>query len=111
MNLTLETAKSRADKELAHLTTERKTGTPKEKEWPVESLTQEIRSLLELFVKHGRTTALSPNVAQAIYPISQLAGPAGPKPFGTDMLVKVPSVTGPISTSAHSVIPNDKQKN
>jgi hypothetical protein len=104
---TLAAANRRADKELAHLTTERKPGSSKDKEWRVEDLRDEIKPLLELFVKHANPNALSPDVAVAIRPTPQLEGPAGPQPYGFDMLVKT-AVTGPVSTSARPTIPKVK---
>ena len=62
----LENARVRANKELAHLTTDRLAGAPPAKHWAVPALAEEIRPLLRLFVKHARVSALSPLVARQI---------------------------------------------
>ncbi len=62
----LKNARVRANKELAHLTTNRLAGSPPAKQWEFSVLAGEISSLLHLFVKHARVNALSPDVAQEI---------------------------------------------
>ncbi len=62
----LEKARVRANKELAHLTTDRLAGSPPAKQWDFSALAGEIRPLLRLFVKHARGSALSPVVVQVI---------------------------------------------
>ena len=62
----LEKARGRANKELAHLTTDRLAGAPPAKQWDFSALAGEIRPLLHLFVKHARGSALSPVVVQVI---------------------------------------------
>jgi hypothetical protein len=52
----LKTARKRANKELAHLTTERKTGTPKEKDWDWNLLSTDLRAVVSAFI------ALNPNM-------------------------------------------------
>lgn len=66
ISTTLKKARLRSNKELAHLTTARLTGTPSEKAWDFPSFASEIRPLLSLFVEHARNSALSPRVGQAI---------------------------------------------
>lgn len=63
---TLESARVRANKELAHLTRSRLTGTPPAKMWDFPAFANEIKSLLHLFVKNARVSALSPVVGQVI---------------------------------------------
>ena len=62
----LEAARIRANKEVAHLTTNRITGSTPEKAWDVVNLVTEIRSLMRLFAKNAVATRLSPEVAAAI---------------------------------------------
>lgn len=62
----LNDARDRANKELAHLTTKRLAGGSPAKQWAFPTLAGEIKTLLYLFVKHARVSALSPVVAQAI---------------------------------------------
>lgn len=62
----LEDARVRANKELAHLTTERLAGNVPEKVWAFSALANEVRPLLQFFVAQARSAALSPRVAQAI---------------------------------------------
>jgi len=47
---TLECARRRADKELAHLTTARMSGAPPEKQWPTQDIAAELLGLLQEFV-------------------------------------------------------------
>jgi hypothetical protein len=63
---TLQIARVRANKEIAHLTTERIFGTPPQKQWDFDGLAGEIRQLLRLFVTHAKTTSLSPIVTSVI---------------------------------------------
>lgn len=62
----LEAARVRANKEVAHLTSQRIAGTPPEKAWDTEALAAEIRPLLQLVVAQAETTRLSSRVAAAI---------------------------------------------
>jgi hypothetical protein len=62
----LEAARVRANKEIAHLTSQRITGAPPEKAWDPRSLAVEIRPLLQLFVSKAEPSRLSPRVAAAI---------------------------------------------
>jgi hypothetical protein len=62
----LKMARHRANKELAHLTTDRKTGTPPEKSWDFSGLAEEVRAILKTFVANAKNTRLSPLVANAI---------------------------------------------
>ncbi len=68
LSSTLERAKVRADREVAHLTTERITGRPPEKVWPVVSLGREMRGILRIFVSVSDPTRLSGAVAAVIPP-------------------------------------------
>jgi hypothetical protein len=63
---TLRDAKRRADKELAHLTTERIPGSPPEKAWDVTGLADEIKPLIQLLSAKALTSRLSPKVGAAI---------------------------------------------
>ena len=62
----LENARVRANKELAHLTTNRLAGIPSAKQWDPPALAGEIKPLLYLLVQYARVNALSTSVAQAI---------------------------------------------
>ena len=62
----LEAARIRANKEIAHLTSQRIAGTPPEKAWDPRSHATEIRPLLQLVVAKAEATRLSPRVAAVI---------------------------------------------
>jgi hypothetical protein len=62
----LEDARIRANKEIAHLTTDRMAGTPPAKNWDFVGLADEIRPLLQLMSSQAQSTRLGPNVAGAI---------------------------------------------
>lgn len=66
ISISLEAARVRANKEVAHLTSRRIAGTPPGKEWDPRALAAEIRLLLQLFVAKAEATRLSPDVAAAI---------------------------------------------
>jgi hypothetical protein len=51
---TLERARTRADKELAHLTTGRISGAPPEKDWPRDEIVRDLRLLLRRFVSDAQ---------------------------------------------------------
>jgi hypothetical protein len=63
---TLETAQVRANKEMAHLTTDRITGSPPEKAWDFSSLATEIRPLMRLVARNALAARLSPRVSAVI---------------------------------------------
>jgi len=63
---TLDDARVRANKEIAHLTSGRITGSPPEKDWDFAGLADEIRPLMRLVVENALATRLSPKVAAAI---------------------------------------------
>lgn len=56
----LETARIRANKEMAHLTTDRIAGTSAEKAWNFIDLAAEIKSLMQLFAENALATRISP---------------------------------------------------
>jgi len=62
---TLEKARVRSNKEVAHLTTSRIPGAPPDKAWDFASLANEIRPVLTALVANARKTALSPNIIGA----------------------------------------------
>jgi len=62
----LDKARVRANKEIAHLTTDRLTGSPPEKRWDVSGIASEIRPIMRMFVKHASGNRLSPAVATVI---------------------------------------------
>jgi len=62
----LSAARVRANKEIAHLTTDRITGSPPEKVWDFAGLATEIRPLMRLVATNALASRLSPNVAAAI---------------------------------------------
>ena len=63
---TLSAARVRANKEMAHLTTDRIFGIPPEKRWDFVGLATELRMVLQIFVKNAKQSRLSPNVALQI---------------------------------------------
>lgn len=63
---TLSDAKRRVNKELAHLTTERISGSPLRKQWDFTRLAQELRSHLQDFVARADPAKLSPRIKTVI---------------------------------------------
>lgn len=63
---TMDAARVRANKEIAHLTTDRIAGSPPAKAWDFEGLARELRPLMELVADNALPTRLSPKVAAAI---------------------------------------------
>lgn len=59
---TLQTAKTRANKEIAHLTTNRITGTPPEKGWDFSGLASELIPIMTMMVTKADPARLSPQV-------------------------------------------------
>jgi hypothetical protein len=55
----LQTARYRANKEVGHLTTARKNGTPEAKEWNVQEFLGEVMPVLELFANSADKVRLS----------------------------------------------------
>ena len=55
----LKRAKTRADKEVGHLTTSRQFGTPESKKWDVAGLTDEVMPILKLFCESANKTSLN----------------------------------------------------
>jgi len=66
LSSTLQAAKIRADKEMAHLTNKRIAGTVTEKEWDMVPLAEEIRSLFKTFVRAADPARLGSDVSAAI---------------------------------------------
>ena len=62
----LRDSRIRVNKELAHLTTMRLSGTPSRKQWDVTTVAQEVRDLLNQFVAAADPARLSPRVNGAI---------------------------------------------
>jgi hypothetical protein len=62
----LSDARRRVNKELAHLTTERISGSPLRKQWDFTGLAQELRSQLQDFVARADSAKLSPRIKTAI---------------------------------------------
>ncbi len=62
----LDSARKRANKELAHLTTNRITGSPLEKKWDILGLVGEIKVPLKKFVTNSVRTRISPRLETAI---------------------------------------------
>ncbi len=58
----LQEARDRAHREIAHLTTARITGNPPEKAWPFAQLIAEVRVLMKLFADHASTQRLHRSV-------------------------------------------------
>ena len=66
MSATLQAARVRANKEIAHLTTDRIEGTPPNKGWDFGGLATEIRPILTLMATHALAARLSPNVSAVV---------------------------------------------
>jgi hypothetical protein len=62
----LKKARDRANKEVAHLTTDRQFGYPPEKNWDFQKLASELKPLLLLLSENALPNRLAPNVAEAI---------------------------------------------
>ncbi len=62
----LKDARKRSNTQLTHLTTHRIGGTLPEKEWSVDKIVNELRSVLNVFVDNALPERLSPQVANAI---------------------------------------------
>ena len=66
LSQTLSAARIRVHKELAHLTTDRISGSPMPKQWDFNGLARELRPLLHDFTAKGLPARLSPRVKSAI---------------------------------------------
>ena len=66
LSATLGAARVRANKEIAHLTTLRKTGSPPDKAWHFATLANEVRPVMRLFADNAPASRLSPRVASVI---------------------------------------------
>jgi hypothetical protein len=66
ISATLKNARVRANKEVAHLTTDRISGSPPRKAWDFGGLGTEMRSLTRLFVKNALASRLASEVAAVI---------------------------------------------
>jgi len=62
ISVTLQSARVRANKEIAHLTTERIAGSAPGKAWPFNSLAGELRPILQLVAKHAVSGRLGSRV-------------------------------------------------
>ncbi len=58
----LQEARDRAHREIAHLTTARISGAPPKKAWPVAALVAELKVLMKLFADHASSQRLHPSV-------------------------------------------------
>ena len=63
---TLEGARTRADKQVSHLTTRRIAGTPPEKRWPARELLSEFRDLLLEFVRQAAPDRLHAKIGDFV---------------------------------------------
>ena len=63
---TLSDARRRVNKELAHLTTDRISGSPSRKQWDFTRLADELRPQLQNFVARADAAKLSPRIRTAI---------------------------------------------
>jgi len=63
---TLTDARRRVNKELAHLTSDRISGSPLRKQWDFTGLAQELRVQLQDFVARADSAKLSPRIKTAI---------------------------------------------
>lgn len=62
----LRNSMTRANKELAHLTTKRITGTPSQKSWPIKEISKEIISILKLFISNASMGKLHNKVVRLV---------------------------------------------
>lgn len=62
----LRVARERSHKEIIHLTTERISGTPPQKGWPVSALVREIKQLMGSFADLASTERLDPAIQKVI---------------------------------------------
>ena len=60
----LRTARERSHKEVIHLTTDRISGTPPEKRWPILALMREIKDLMTLFAKLASPERIHPSLRE-----------------------------------------------
>jgi hypothetical protein len=70
MSESLRHAKTRADKELAHLTTKRIGGYAPAKQWPAAGLATELAALFGIFVRHADAERLAPAVVEFVSGLS-----------------------------------------
>ena len=63
---TLEDARTRANKEVAHLTVDRMTGAPPAKTWKFTQIANEVRPILSLMCSEAIPSRLGQNVVKAI---------------------------------------------
>jgi hypothetical protein len=62
----LSRARVRANKEIAHLTTERLAGSPPEKAWDFSAMLSDVAPLLRLFIESALPSRLAPGLAQDV---------------------------------------------
>ena len=63
---TLQGARDRAHREIAHLTTARIAGMPPKKAWPLSSLIPEVKVLMRLFADHASPQRLHPLIKELL---------------------------------------------
>lgn len=66
----LDEAKTRADKEIAHLTWKRISGAPPEKEWPFYEIGQAIKEKLKIFAENADKNKLHEDVRNFVNSLS-----------------------------------------
>lgn len=66
----LNDAKTRADKEIAHLTWKRIDGAPPEKEWPFYEIAQAIKEKLKIFAENADKNKLHEDVRNFVNSLS-----------------------------------------
>jgi hypothetical protein len=66
MSNVLKQARERANKEIGHLTRKRTTGTPLQKAWAIQGLTQEVLRELRKFEKNASPARLDSSVAKVL---------------------------------------------
>ena len=69
MSRELRIARERSHKEVIHLTTERISGAPPQKRWPVAALVREITALMELFASLASPDRLDRTIHQLVVPV------------------------------------------
>ncbi len=63
---TLQEARDRAHREIAHLTTARISGKPPKKAWPISALIAELKVLMKLFADHASSQRLHASVKELL---------------------------------------------
>jgi hypothetical protein len=69
LSQSLTVARTRANKEIAHLTSDRQNGNPPTKVWDIEGLVAEIQPVIMLFLNKAESERLNPKVRNYLAPV------------------------------------------